>query len=386
MKLLQIYNQYRSLFGGEENVILKTADLIEEHGGSTKLLMRSSRGLDHSLPKKIKAFFSGIYSFEAKTHVSNVLKEFQPDIVHAHNLAPLFSPSVLVACKRAGIPIVLSLHNFSQTCPNGNHLNKGHVCERCVKSGEICCVLRNCRGSFAENTTYAMRSYLARKARWYTDNVDRFICLTEFSKNHLIKASFESSQIRVLPNMVNLKRLVTDPSQGKYVAFAGRMDVGKGVKTLLKAAEKIRHVPFSLAGDGPELEQYKTSAPSNVHFLGQLDKQEMEKFYSRARMVVVPSNLYEMCPLVISEAMSHGLPVIGSYKGGIPELIDNRKTGLTFKPGSVDELVGHIVTLWEDTQLCQKYGTNGREKAVHEYGEETYYRRLSAIYDELIKP
>src|SRR5262245_34283464 len=117
LKLLQIYNQYRSLFNGEETVVFRTAELIERHGGQARVWMKSSRDMAPGLTGKVKAFLTGIYNPQAARETMQVLKEYQPDVVHAHNLYPLFSPAVLVACRRARVPVVMTLHNQHLTCP-----------------------------------------------------------------------------------------------------------------------------------------------------------------------------------------------------------------------------------------------------------------------------
>ena len=101
-------------------------------------------------------------------------------------------------------------------------------------------------------------------------------------------------------------------------------------------------------------------------------------------MIVLPSECYEMCPLVISEAMSHGLPVVASRIGGIPELVDHGETGLLFEPGNVKDLKDKMDMLWEDVELCRTMGKAGRKKAVELYGEDTCYGNLTAIYNEAI--
>lgn len=385
MKLLQIYNQYRSLFGGEETVVQDTAALVAAHGGRTKLLLRSSRNIEGSLPNKIRAFFSGFYNSSAFREVTGVLANFRPDVVHAHNLYPLYSPAALVACRRAGVPTVLSLHNHAQTCPNTDHMYNGQICERCLQSNEIYCFLQNCRDNHLESLAYAGRSYFARRLRLFKNNVDVFICLTQFAKQRLVCAGFDAGRIAVLPNMVVLDRRGVDPAQGGYVAFAGRLDREKSIHTLLAAGGRLRKpVPLRLAGDGPLRTQLETGAPPNARFLGQLGPAEMEAFYARARIFVLPSQCFEMCPLVILEAMSHGLPVIASRIGGIPELVDDGETGLLFEPGNVDDLADKIQTLWDNSDLCRRMGAAGRRKAERQYGAQTYYRQLAAIYDRAI--
>jgi glycosyltransferase involved in cell wall biosynthesis len=385
MKLLQIYNQYRSLFGGEENVVRDTAALVAAHGGRTKLLLRSSRGIEDSMPKKIGAFFSGFYSFGARREVARALSVNRPDVVHAHNLYPLFSPAALVACRRAGVPVVLSLHNHAQTCPNADHLYQGRICERCLQGGEIHCLLQDCRNNRIESLAYAGRSYFARRLRLFRDNVDIFICLTQFAKQRLVRAGLDAGCIAVLPNMVDLERRVVDPAQGSYIGFAGRLDREKGIHTLLAAGGRLQKaVPLHLAGDGPLRRQLETGAPPNARFLGQLGNAAMDAFYTQARIIVLPSECFEMCPLVISEAMSHGLPVIASRIGGIPELVDDGETGLLFEPGNVEDLSHKIDILWNSPDLCRRMGAAGRRKAERRYGADSYYRQLAAIYDRAI--
>ena len=385
MKLLQIYNQYRSLFGGEETVVERTAALVEHNGDQAKLFMRSSRGLDGGIAGKVGAFCSGIYSRASYREITREIEEDRPDVVHAHNLYPLLSPSVLVACRRAGLPVVMSLHNHALTCPNTNHLCHGQLCERCSGGREYWCVLRNCRSNTLESVAYAVRSGVARRWRLFHDNVTLLVALTEFAKRRLVDAGFEAERICVLPNMVEIGESPTDAARGRYVVFAGRMSQEKGVDTLLTAAGKLSDVPVRLAGDGPVFGQLAARKPDNAVLLGQLGGDELTAIYRRARLLVLPSKCYEMCPLVISEAMSHGLPVVASRIGGIPELVEDGVTGLLFEPGNADDLAAKIDTLWRDRELCRRMGRAGRERAISEYGEDVYYRRLMNIYQEAIR-
>jgi len=384
VRLLQIYNQYRSLCGGEETVVRMTAALVEKHGGQAKLLMRSSRGLETTLAGKLRAFTSGIYSRDALREVTEAIRRYRPDVVHAHNLYPLFSPSALVACRHAGVPVVLSLHNHALTCPNTSHLSHGEICEQCAGGREYRCVLRNCRENIFESVAYATRSIVARKLRLFHDNVNVFVTLTEFAKRRLVEAGFEAERICVLPNAVKIYRRPADPSAGRYVAFAGRISGEKGIDTLLAATGLLGNVPVRLAGDGPLLDELSGAAPPNASLLGRLSGGAMSEFYRGARFLVLPSKCFEMCPLVVSEAMSHGLPVIASRIGGIPELVDDGVTGLLFEPGNANDLAAKIRMLWKRPELCNRMGRAGREKAIRRYSQQAYYRRLKAIYDRAI--
>ena len=385
MKLLQIYNQYRSLFNGEEAVVQLTAELVEKHGGSARLLTRSSRDIGKSFAARTRAFFSGIYSREAYHSMEQLLAEDRPDIVHAHNLYPLFSPSVLAACRRANVPVVMSIHNQQMTCPRADHLYRGSICDKCVGGGEYNCVLQNCRENVFESVAYAARAAFARKMRLFHDNVTLFLALSEFAKSQLVAAGFDETRIVVLKNMVAATPGPANPSQGTYAAFAGRISQEKGLHTLVEAATGVSDCPIQLAGSGPMLEQLVRVAPPHVEFKGRLDATQMQQFYRGARFVVTPSITYEMCPLVIIEAHSHGIPVIASRLGAQRELVEDGVNGLLFEPGDADDLRRKMKQLWGDPDLCRRLGQAGYERVGREHSEASYYERLMGIYGRAIE-
>lgn len=386
MKLLQVYNDYRSYCGGEAGVVRMIAATVEKHGGQARLLTRSSKGLDRSLAGKVHGFFSGMYSRRAYREMARTLKADRPDVVHVHNLYPFFSPSVLVACRRAGVPVVMTHHNYLITCPIVSHLHKGRVCEKCLGGHEYWCVLQNCRESLPESLAYALRSVVARKLHLFRDNVTMHIVLNNFSKPRLVQAGFDEERIVVmLPITITAGPERDRRCPGDYVAFTGRMKGEKGVDVLLAAAARLPDVPFRLCGDGPMLDQLMARGPANARFVNRLPQEEIAAFYQGARFLVVPSLWFEGCPAVILEAMSHGMPVIASRIGGLPEFVEDGVTGLLFEPGNADELAQKIRWLWENPDRCHQMGEAGRQKVSRQCGEEGYYQRLISIYDRAIK-
>ncbi len=117
------------------------------------------------------------------------------------------------------------------------------------------------------------------------------------------------------------------PREG--VLFVGRLIRQKGVDDLIRAAATLGpKVPLEIAGDGPErgrLERLARSLAVPARFHGFVDTTTRDGLYQRAAVVCVPSRqlangLSEGAPLVICEARAHGLPVVASAVGGIPEL------------------------------------------------------------------
>ena len=232
MKALQIYNEQRSRFGGEPAVVEATIRVLAQSGHVSRLVKKSSRVLERSLIKRMIAFWGGIYNIRTYFEMLRLLREDRPDVVHIHSVYPMFSPSILVACRRAVVPVVMTVHSHNLTCPAWFHLYQGTVCEECVGGREYKCVLKNCRGNILESSAYALRSSVARHFRLFHDNVTIMIVLTSFAKKRLVRAGFREDQVVVVPNPTSLGIPTTARTDvGEYVAFAGRVSPEKGLDT-----------------------------------------------------------------------------------------------------------------------------------------------------------
>jgi glycosyltransferase involved in cell wall biosynthesis len=379
MRVLQIYNQYRSGGGGEAAVVRDTLRLLEEHGHEVCLLERNSLDI-RTAREKAWAAIHGVYSFSTRRLVSERIQDWRPDVVHVHNLYPLFSPSVLVACRREGVPVVMTVHNYNLTCPTGQHFYKGRACEECVGGHEYRCVLKNCRNNIFESAAYALRNSVARRFRLFHDNVSVLIALTPFAKGRLLQAGFREDQIAVVPNSTSVTDTSVDRPAGEYVAFAGRVSPEKGVDILLAAAANMPDIAFKVAGDGPILSDMMARAPGNVSFVGRLGFDELLAFYRKARLLVVPSQCFEQFGLVVIDAMALGVPVIASRLGGLPHVVEDGVTGSLFEPGNPEDLVRQVRCLWDDPQLCNRMGRAGRQKVMRQYSQDAYYRNLLTVY------
>lgn len=312
----------------------------------------------------------------------------KPDIVHVHNVFPLISPSVLSVCHDHGIPVVMSVHNYRLICPNGLHMPKGRhdVCERCRGGHEYWCVLRNCERNLPKSLGYALRSYVARRLGLFKRNVTMFACLTDFQRRWLIAEGYPADHLRVIPNMYpsDMAVEVEQGMSGDYVAYAGRISPEKGIGLLLSAAEGLPDIPFRLAGSNDMRTDLTGKVPASVSFVGTLERKQLAEFYSRSRLLILCSEWFEGFPMVIAEAMLYGKAVIASRIGGIPEIVEDGRTGLLFTPGDVDDLMEKVRYLWQRPSLCRQMGETGREKALHEYSPERYYSRLMTMYKEAI--
>lgn len=380
-----VHNAYGKV-SGEEIAIENLVSLLKIRDIIVHPFCRSSAEIEDTKLAKIPAFFSGIYNPFSRKAFCEFLKEKRPDVVHIHNLYPLISPSILPVCKTMGVPLVMTVHNFRLVCPNGLLLSKGEICHRCLGGREYWCVLRNCENSFFKSTGYALRTATARILRSYYDNVDHFICLSEFQKNILVGEGLPADRASVMVNPLSFSaETIHQKGRGGYVAYVGRISPEKDILTLLEAARRLDDVPFKFAGDYHRMSEVVKQIPVNCEFLGQLNAGEIDKFYRNARMVVFATRCYEGFPTVLMEAMSHGLPLICSRIGGLPEIVENGVNGLLYEPGNADELAARIQMLWQDTALCEKLGNAGRNKVREEYAPENLMNRLMGIYEKVIK-
>ncbi len=389
MKILLIHNAYGT-FSGEEAVVRDVSNLLEMHGHTVITFFRRSTEIPRMLLGNLRAFFSGIYNPFTERKLRWFIAKHKPDVVHVHNLFPLISPSALIACKRSGIPVVMTVHNYRLICPNGLFLSHGEVCERCARGREYWCVIRNCEGSFPKSLGYALRNWVARKGRFFKDNVSVFAALTEFQKKRLVEEGYSEDRIAVIPNFATAENKQLS-QEGVYVGFAGRISPEKGVQILMDAARRIPDIPFRVAGKVDRMPELLNHVPDNFKFEGHLSKELLDDFYASCRMIILPSIWFEGLPLVVVEAMLRGIPVICSRRGipvirsqigGLPEIVDDGVTGLFFEPGNSGQLADKIRYLWDRPDLCRKMGQAGREKALREYSPDRYYERLMAVYEK----
>lgn len=385
LKICLVHNEYGKL-SGEEVVVRSIRRLLEQHGHQVVPFFRSSAEITKMRMGQVRGFFSGIYSWSSKNTMRLMLEQYKPDIVHVHNVFPLISPSILPECRRCGVAVVMTVHNYRLVCPNGLHMPKGTlaVCEKCYGGREYWCLLNNCEQSFLKSLGYAIRNYVARTKRFFLDNVTMYAALTEFQRQQLIREGFPPKRIQVVPNMASMNGAVGN-GLGNYVGYIGRISPEKGVSTLLSVAANNPGIPFKAAGAYDRMPQFPLEAPPNFEFLGLLSPEEVDNFYRQSRIIVLCSTCYEGFPMVLPEAMLHGRPVISSRIGGLPEIVEDGSTGLLFEPGSAEELTERILYLWDRPYLCRRMGRTAREKALREYSPEKVYERLMAVYEKAIE-
>lgn len=367
MKILLVHNEYGK-YSGEEAVVDKMAVMLAEAWHEVAQLRMSTAGMRESLSGKIRGFLSGIYCPSGVKAMRRALERERPDVVNVHNLYPFISPAALRECKKAGVPVVMTIHNFRLMCPTGLFMRDGRPCELCLqRGGEWSCVRYNCERSMLKSVGYAARNAVARLRRHYLDCVDIFACITDFQRRKLIQAGFPAEKIVVIPNSVDTVADVT-LYLGDYVAYSGRLSYEKGVDLIIEAARRNPDIPFKLAGASRDPELI-ANLPANVELVGYLSGKALQDFYANARFFVMASKWYEGFPMTILETAAYFKPMIAPDHGGFTEIIGHGEDaiGILTTPSDIDSLADAIGRLWNDQPLTTTLGQKANAKLTEQY-------------------
>lgn len=367
LRVLLLHNRYR-LAGGEERAVADIAELLRNNGHQLELLERSSGSVGAATATR-GMVAGGLDPQE----VGDAVRRLEADVVHAHNLHPLFGWRALAAARAAGARTVLHLHNFRLFCAIGIAYRDGAPCFRCRTSNMHPGVRLRCRGSLAEAAVYGYG--LHRQLPRLLDFADALVTVSTATSARLVQRGVPADRVAVLPNFVRPAER-SHARNGVFALSAGRLVEEKGFDTAIAAA-RAAGVPLTIAGAGPDEHRLRSLADESVTFTGLLTSDELAELRSRAAVALVPSRWEEPCPYAVLDALAAGIPVLASDRGGLPELVG---------PESVipaDDVVAwskQLRVLWDDPDLRRTRGEDGLARVREEFGQERYLAGLLAIY------
>jgi glycosyltransferase involved in cell wall biosynthesis len=335
-----------------------------------------------SLAANIPRFFRFIYSRANRVAFRRFLEETKPDLIHAHNIYGGLTTAVLDGAKDAGIPVVLTLHDYKMISPSGILMSGNNPCRNCLeRPGTFQCILNRCsRGSLAISFGAYWETWFNRKFHKY-ESVAAFVAPSRFMADTVAGMGVDRTRIHVVPNSLDPAQYSPGKEKGKYFFYAGRMYPEKGVETLLKCFS-AQGAELVLAGEGRELASYRAQAAKypNIRFLGKLGPEEIRRHYRDCIAVIVPSLWPENASMVVLEALACGKPVVASRIGGLPEQVQDGVNGLLFNPGDSEALGGIVSRLWSDRDLAERLGKNARRNFEERYSQDRYYDELMKVY------
>ncbi len=408
MKILFI-NNFFAAYGGAEKLMLNQACLLSEKGHQVVFFATDKQPFAREdyeyaefFPKftdykaltgveAIKNLPGSFYNSESEAKLLRLLNLVEPDIVHCHNICYHLTPSVLSACRKFNVPVVMTLHDPRLVCPGGTMMYKSRsYCskEHCVRGNPFYGLICKCRNSSLKQSLVSTFEYLFSRANGFYDYVSLFICPSRAVYNLAEKSGINPGRLVVLNNFIDEGLFEVPPvfSNSGYFLYIGRLAREKGVHYLIEAAKFLpKNIEFHIAGDGPEKQnlerQTESLALPNIKFRGYLEGDRLKKEFSGCIATILPCNWFETFGLTIAESFAYGKPVIASRIGAIPELVSENTDGLLFEPGNEEQLSQAVYRLYRERELVAEMGKNARHKAKKLFNRELHYKNLIKVYN-----
>lgn len=340
------------------------------------------------LLQSITAFPGMVYSFYNKRKFKKLLEDFEPDLVHFFSIHSKITPSVLDMCKNKGVPAVISCNDYKHICPNYKLYHHGHDCLDCMSGNYFNVIKNRCsKDSIVWSTAHALEAFVNNTIlNIYKKNIDLFLFSSDFMTD-ITKSFWKTENVRYgkLTNPFNSPSYPISEDSEDYFIYFGRIIEEKGVDLLLKEMASVpKKMKLIIIGDGPDLNKClqlkKELKLDHVEFVGPKWGDELTKYLKLTRFVVVPSLWNENFPYVILQSFAYGKPVIGSKRGGIPELVKHNKFGKLFDISKPGELSEHIIELWENPSKTSLWGKNAKKWADATFNDSSYYEQLIKNY------
>lgn len=398
MKVLLV-NKFLYIKGGVETYLFKLGETLTRHGheveyfgladdrnivGNRAKSYVSSLDFGTGIRHNLTAPFRIIYSAEARRKLRRVLADFQPDIIHFNNIQFHLTPSVILEAERyrhrcgKKVKLLYTAHDYQLVCPShGLFDTQVQICEKCLGGNYTHCLRTKCvKNSRMKSLLGMLDAYLWRASKAYT-YLDCIICPSRFLKGKLDTWPRLAKRTVALHNFIEPQELLPVEKKG-YVLEFGHLSRDKGTNTLLAAAARLPETQFVFAGYG-EAEKDIAALP-NATFVGFKTGEELKTLIQQAAVSVCPSECYENCPFAVIESQMYGTPVIGSRRGGIPELIREGETGLLFEAADAADLEAKLRQILETPGELMRMTENC--KHVQFETPDTYYEKLMRLYEE----
>ncbi len=388
LRVVFVHNRYRSAQPSGENIAVNLeVELVRDAGCEVFLYERSSDEIPgFSAAKKAALPGRVVWSREDHVRLGAFLDRIRPDVVHVHNTFPLISPAAISAAAARGLPVVATLHNFRTLCVNSLLFRDDHPCELCVGHSPLHGVIHRCyRESIAASAPIAASIALHRRRGTWSRDVSRFIALSRFAQERFVAGGMPAERIDVLPNFVARPRAPRqEPSD--YFLYLGRISFEKGLD-LLASAWSSEMGRLLIVGDGPTRASAESTLQrhgDSVTFLGAQPHDRSMEILAKARALIMPSRVYEGCPVALAEAYARGVPVIGPQHGAFVEYIEDDETGRLFNPGDSTHL-GECIRTLQTPQTAARMGEMARGLFERTFTPERHRERLLEIYHRVLE-
>jgi glycosyltransferase involved in cell wall biosynthesis len=362
MKIGMVNTKF-GFWGGVERYIFQTAEVFHKSGHTIS-------GLFEEKTDKTEGFSSPFDFFtilDDKNQVDDsLIQNLNWDVVFLHKIA--------------------FIHDHDYYCPRHHkyYLYKRKNCHRRFHPVvcSICMGMMQKSGGKIPFKPVKMRTF--NNTLSVLKKASGFVVLSDFMRQNLIINGFEEAKIHIIhPFVQGEQKIVPKENEIPTLLYVGQLIRGKGVDLLIQALSFLSK-PFHLfiVGSGNDETYLKRltgllGLEKYVTFTGW--QSDVEQFYQKADLLVVPSRWQEPFGLIGIEAFRHHLPVVAFDTGGISEWLEHDKNGSLAPENDVKKLAEQINVLISDKAKMQKFGKNGFQKVKQDYSEENFNKNITKL-------
>ena len=384
-----IVNDFDYIQGGASKVAIDTAKILHENGyhviffsGTHSIEEFTENGYQNitlNLPEclkdknKIRGAFRGLYNFKAKKEFKKLLDTLDPKttIIHIHGWTKTLSSSVFDVADKQGFKVVVTLHDYFSTCPNGGffHYRQNQICK--LKPLSRQCLCSNC-----DSRNYFFKIYRVIRQKKYNKSIKKLrygIYISDFSLNILRPYLPQNISLKKIYNPIQTSTSkIKQLANNSYYLFVGRISSEKGVDIFCNVITSL-NLKGVVVGSGNLLEKLKKEYP-NISFVGWKSQSEVLEYMLKAKALIFPSKWYETAGLTVLEAHSVNLPCFVFDTTAASEFVTK-----DYLFHSIPELEEKIKDFEKKIKQNKKFLFD-----VKVYDKDIYLKKLVNFYNEIL--
>lgn len=379
MKIALVHSFYRAGPSGENTAVRMQANALADAGHEVKLISRSTDDFIRQPAYAIKSGLTVATGFGPSP--LNEINDFNPDIVHAHNLFPNWGDRWL---ERLGHPLVATFHNFRPFCAAGTLNRNGSFCDLCATQGAVNAIKYGCYGGSQVRSIPLALATRKQTGSPLVERADRLIFMSPLARDTYAKYAGEQilSRSDIVPNFVTAPdhEKVTLAKHADSWIFVGRLSEEKGILPLLE------HWPnneaLEILGDGPQRLEVERAIRNraNLRFSGRRDNSEVFEALLRSKGLIFPSVWLESAPsLVYLEALSIGIPVVALNGNAVAHDIRENGAGVVFD--SLEQLPGALA---KAKMLHDTIALAGKKHFTSHFSEKAWVKSITRTFGTAI--
>jgi glycosyltransferase involved in cell wall biosynthesis len=306
--------------------------------------------------------------------IEDVLRARPYDVIHFHNIS-LLGPEILSIRPPQGQPVkIYTTHEHWLICPT--HVLWKFNQAPCEKPECLRCTIQARRPP----QLWRYTGLLNRMA----EHVDQFVAPSRFTAQMHADRGFPKP-VAYLPNFIDRvdddwRNPAPKPQENPYFVFVGRLELIKGLQTLIRLWDRVPKYDLLVVGTGGYELELRAMAAGNprIKFLGPLPQRDLGALYYHATACIVPSITYETFGMISVEAFARKTPVVVRDLGALPEVVQDSGGGFVYRTDA--ELLQLLERLADSAGLRSELGQKGYDGFIRYWCREAH---LSTYFDYL---